>query len=191
MAHQAGTIKAVQVLLAENVKAAARAILDGVVEDGAGGRGLNVLRPEHLHCLYREHLMRHAIEAGRPRPEGSVAQPRERGDAVGGGRHNCGRQQARIRQRTEVRVATREGRTASLLTFGASPRAANDTLTMKFTRVIVMLTVVWLLLAALVIAKVALYRRNRIPKPDHNLDRQIYKLNQVGGDGSGVDQVYR
>ena len=53
-----------------------------------------------------------------------------------------------------------------------------------------MLTLVWLLLAALVIAKAALYRRNRIPKPDHNLDRQIYRLNQVVA-MAREDQVYR
>jgi hypothetical protein len=39
-----------------------------------------------------------------------------------------------------------------------------------------MLTVLWLLLAALVIAKVALYCHNRIPKDDHQLKQQIYRL---------------
>ena len=53
-----------------------------------------------------------------------------------------------------------------------------------------MLNVLWLLLAVLVIAKVALYKRNRIPKPDHNLDRQIYRLNQVVAMAHD-NQVYR
>jgi hypothetical protein len=61
---------------------------------------------------------------------------------------------------------------------------------MKFTRVIVMLTFLWLLLAALVIAKVAHYRRSRVPKLDHNLDRQIYRLNQMVA-MAREDQVYR
>lgn len=53
-----------------------------------------------------------------------------------------------------------------------------------------MLTVLWLLLAALVLAKVALYLRNRAPKQDHNLDRQIYRLNHVVATAKEMD-AYR
>jgi hypothetical protein len=42
-----------------------------------------------------------------------------------------------------------------------------------------MLTVLWLVLEALVMAKLVHYLRNRIPKQDHNLARQIYRLNHV------------
>src|SRR4051812_10932720 len=42
-----------------------------------------------------------------------------------------------------------------------------------------MLTVLWLVLAALVIARMRLYFRDRIPKQDDDLDRQIYRLNHV------------
>jgi hypothetical protein len=53
-----------------------------------------------------------------------------------------------------------------------------------------MLTVLWLVLAALVLAKVALYLRNRAPKQDHNLDRQIYRLNHVVATAREMD-AYR
>ena len=53
-----------------------------------------------------------------------------------------------------------------------------------------MLTVLWLLLAALVLAKVALYLRNRALKRDHNLDRQIYRLNHVVATAREMD-AYR
>ena len=53
-----------------------------------------------------------------------------------------------------------------------------------------MLTVLWLLLAALVLAKVALYLRKRAPKQDHNLDRQIYRLNHVVATAKEMD-AYR
>ena len=42
-----------------------------------------------------------------------------------------------------------------------------------------MLTVLWLVLAALVLAKVALYLRGRIPKKYRNIDQQIDRLNHV------------
>ena len=53
-----------------------------------------------------------------------------------------------------------------------------------------MLTVLWLALAALVIARMTLYFRDRIPKQDDNLDRQIYRLNQVVATAREMD-AYR
>jgi hypothetical protein len=53
-----------------------------------------------------------------------------------------------------------------------------------------MLTVLWLVLAALVIAKLALYLRNRVAKQDHNLARQIYRLNHVVATAREMD-AYR
>lgn len=53
-----------------------------------------------------------------------------------------------------------------------------------------MLTVLWLMLAALVIAKVALYLRDRIPKQDSNVDRQIHRLNHVVATAREMD-AYR
>ena len=42
-----------------------------------------------------------------------------------------------------------------------------------------MLTALWLVLAALVVAKVALYCRREAPPDEGALNRQIYKLQQV------------
>ena len=53
-----------------------------------------------------------------------------------------------------------------------------------------MLTVLWLMLAALVIAKVALYLWDRIPKQDPNVDRQIHRLNDVVATAREMD-AYR
>jgi hypothetical protein len=44
---------------------------------------------------------------------------------------------------------------------------------------IVMLAILWLMLAALIMAKAALYLRGRIPKQYRNIDQQIDRLNHV------------
>jgi hypothetical protein len=59
-----------------------------------------------------------------------------------------------------------------------------------FTRGVVMLTVLWLVLAALVIARMTLYFRDRIPTQDNDLDRQIYRLNHVVATAREMD-AYR
>ena len=53
-----------------------------------------------------------------------------------------------------------------------------------------MLSVLWLVLAALVIARMTLHFRDRIPKHDDNLDRQIYRLNHVASTAREMD-AYR
>ena len=50
-----------------------------------------------------------------------------------------------------------------------------------------MLTVLWLVLAALVIARMTLHFRDRIPKHDDNLDRQIYRLNHEASTAREMD----
>ena len=53
-----------------------------------------------------------------------------------------------------------------------------------------MLTVLWLVLAALVIARMTLYFRDRIAKQDDNLDQQIYRLPH-GRDRKGNGRLSR
>jgi hypothetical protein len=53
-----------------------------------------------------------------------------------------------------------------------------------------MLTALWLVLAALVVARVALYCRREAPPDERPLNRQIYKLQQVVAMAK-EDEVFR
>jgi hypothetical protein len=53
-----------------------------------------------------------------------------------------------------------------------------------------MLTILWFMLAALIIAKAALHMRDWVPKKDCDLDQQIYRLKQVVATARELDTYW-